>query len=302
MRCGWPEWGGSPKTRGLHVRLHCWPRQKRIWLPRRRFRFNSWVGIPWGRGWPPTPVLLPGGPVDRGARWATVHGVARVGHDWATDTFAYSHIHDWLILQHRRKQHHTVKRWYANESQSKNSTSTPANKTCPGPHPRAVWCRHLLLLSLALSMGEGGLEMWPQPQEVSRHPAAGVLCVGWSASLRPLELCSPSVRRALGSGPSPPPSVTDSPPWHSPECGLLCHEHLRETVCSRLEGRRRSSQRRLSLELAGLTPSAALQTLLALVLLVPPSVLMKLAIAVTFPRFLKHWKLYWKISEYCIGA
>ena len=33
--------------------------------------------IPWRRAWQPSPVLLPGGnPVDRGACWATVHGVA----------------------------------------------------------------------------------------------------------------------------------------------------------------------------------------------------------------------------------
>lgn len=69
------------------------------------------------------------------------------------------------------------------------------------------------------------------------------------------------MRSALGSDLSPSSSVTDSPPQHSPECGLLCHEHLRETGCSRSEGRRRSSQRHLSLELSGLRPSAALQTL-----------------------------------------
>ena len=33
--------------------------------------------FPWGREWLPTPVLLPGHSVDRGAWWATVHGVAK---------------------------------------------------------------------------------------------------------------------------------------------------------------------------------------------------------------------------------
>ena len=32
----------------------------------------------------PTPVLLPGNPMDRGAWQATVHGIARVGDDLAT--------------------------------------------------------------------------------------------------------------------------------------------------------------------------------------------------------------------------
>ena len=37
-----------------------------------------WVGkVPWGRRWHPTPVLLPGYTEDRGAWWATVHGVKK---------------------------------------------------------------------------------------------------------------------------------------------------------------------------------------------------------------------------------
>ena len=38
----------------------------------------SWMGkIPWRRKWQPTPVFLPGESMDRGAWWATVHGVAK---------------------------------------------------------------------------------------------------------------------------------------------------------------------------------------------------------------------------------
>ena len=33
--------------------------------------------IPWRRKWQPTPVFLPGNPMDREAWWATVHGVAK---------------------------------------------------------------------------------------------------------------------------------------------------------------------------------------------------------------------------------
>ena len=44
----------------------------------RRPGFDPWVGkIPWRRAWQPTPVFLPGESMDRGAWWATVHGVAK---------------------------------------------------------------------------------------------------------------------------------------------------------------------------------------------------------------------------------
>ena len=35
------------------------------------------VTLPWWRKWQPTPVFLPGKSQDRGARWTTVHGVAK---------------------------------------------------------------------------------------------------------------------------------------------------------------------------------------------------------------------------------
>ena len=37
----------------------------------------GWVIIPWWRKWQPTPVFLPGESMDRGALWATVHGVTK---------------------------------------------------------------------------------------------------------------------------------------------------------------------------------------------------------------------------------
>ena len=37
-----------------------------------------------GRKWQPTPVFLPGNPMDRGTWWATVHRITRVRHDLAT--------------------------------------------------------------------------------------------------------------------------------------------------------------------------------------------------------------------------
>ena len=44
----------------------------------RRHGFNPWVRkIPWRRKWKPTPVFLPGKSMDKGAWWATVHGVVK---------------------------------------------------------------------------------------------------------------------------------------------------------------------------------------------------------------------------------
>ena len=35
-----------------------------------------------------------GNPMDRGAWWVTVHGVARFGHDWMTNTFRFFSFHN----------------------------------------------------------------------------------------------------------------------------------------------------------------------------------------------------------------
>ena len=51
---------------------------KSICLQSRRPGFDPWVGkIPWRRKWQPTPVFLPGNPMDRGAWQATVHRVTK---------------------------------------------------------------------------------------------------------------------------------------------------------------------------------------------------------------------------------
>ena len=63
-----PNWNGLP----------WWFRWWRICLECRRPQFDLWVGkIPWRKAWQPTPVLLPGEPIDRGAWWATVHAVTK---------------------------------------------------------------------------------------------------------------------------------------------------------------------------------------------------------------------------------
>ena len=64
--------------------LHSWLSGKESSCQCRRRGFDPWVRkIPWKRKWQPTPIFLPGKPMDRGAWWATVHGVSK-RHDWAT--------------------------------------------------------------------------------------------------------------------------------------------------------------------------------------------------------------------------
>ena len=48
----------------------------------KRSGFDPWVRkIPWRSAWQPTPVFLPGVPMDREAWQAAVHGVQRVVYD-----------------------------------------------------------------------------------------------------------------------------------------------------------------------------------------------------------------------------
>ena len=52
----------------------------------RRCRFDPWVGkMPWRRKWQHTPIFLPGESHGQRGLAATVHRVARVGHDWVTE-------------------------------------------------------------------------------------------------------------------------------------------------------------------------------------------------------------------------
>ena len=69
----------------LELPIHKRPEGLPWWLSDKEFacqcmrrRFEPWVGkIPWRRAWQPTPVFLPGKPLNRGAWRATVHGVAK---------------------------------------------------------------------------------------------------------------------------------------------------------------------------------------------------------------------------------
>ena len=51
-------------------------RQERICLQMQEDGFDPWVRKIWRRDWLLTPVFLPDA-MDRGAWWATVHGVAK---------------------------------------------------------------------------------------------------------------------------------------------------------------------------------------------------------------------------------
>ena len=53
-----------------------------ICLQCKRCVFDPWIGkIPWKRALQPTPVFLPGESMEKGAWWATVHRIARVGYN-----------------------------------------------------------------------------------------------------------------------------------------------------------------------------------------------------------------------------
>ena len=74
----WSVWT-SPMAHCLH-RLPWGLSGKESTCQRRRCGLDPWVRkIPWRRKWQPTPVFLPGKtPMERGAWWATVPGVAQV--------------------------------------------------------------------------------------------------------------------------------------------------------------------------------------------------------------------------------
>ena len=93
----WPGAGPRPPAFGAQSLSHWTTREIPEWCrfgkepacQCRRYKrrgFDRWVGkIPWRRKRQPTPVFLPGKPMDRGAWRATPWG-HRVGHGWATDT------------------------------------------------------------------------------------------------------------------------------------------------------------------------------------------------------------------------
>ena len=80
-----------------------WPRGKESACQcRRRKRLGSpsWVGKnPWRREWLPTPVFLPGNPMDRGARQAIVYGVAKSQTRPQLSMHTHTHTLRWKTIK-----------------------------------------------------------------------------------------------------------------------------------------------------------------------------------------------------------
>ena len=71
------SWGFLGGSRGKAAACQCSRRKRR--------GLNPWIGkIPWRRAWQPTQNSCLKNPMRRGGWWATVHGVAKVGHSLAT--------------------------------------------------------------------------------------------------------------------------------------------------------------------------------------------------------------------------
>ena len=108
------SWVSCISRQTFYLRLPKWLRGKdstcqcRIL---RRLGFDAWVRkIPWRRKWQPTPVFLSGNSMDKGAWWATVHVVPRVGHDWA-HTHISCHSFSTLPLPHIHSSYAVATDW-----------------------------------------------------------------------------------------------------------------------------------------------------------------------------------------------
>ena len=70
-----------------NIGLPWWSSGKESTRQCKRGRFDPWIWkVPWKRKWQPTPLLLLGNPMDRGAWWAPVHVVMKsrtLLSDWA---------------------------------------------------------------------------------------------------------------------------------------------------------------------------------------------------------------------------
>ena len=67
----------------------------------KRLRFNPWIRkIPWSRKWQPSPIFFfflqyscLGNSMDRGAWWATVHGIAKSQKRLSEGEHVHTHTH-----------------------------------------------------------------------------------------------------------------------------------------------------------------------------------------------------------------
>ena len=80
---------------------------ERICLQCRRFSFHPWVGkVPWRRKWQPPPVFCLENPMDRGAWWATVHGIEKESDttEHMMDGTSCLMVKDWKLLRSETRQ------------------------------------------------------------------------------------------------------------------------------------------------------------------------------------------------------
>ena len=96
---------------------------------------NPWVReIPWRRAWQPTPALLPGNGVDRGAWWATA--LALSSHTLG----GRAQVSRSPKLTQNRRSHKRNCRWFLQESKNQNPSLDPhsirpTNQAAPGHQP-----------------------------------------------------------------------------------------------------------------------------------------------------------------------
>ena len=92
------------QSRVPSFRQHCWSMR----VPSRLFNiFTQIYGRKRRRQWHPTPVLLPGKSMDRGAWWAAVHGVTESWTRLSDFTFTF-HCH---ALEKEMATHSSVLAW-----------------------------------------------------------------------------------------------------------------------------------------------------------------------------------------------
>ena len=104
---GMPPWGiGIQSLTRMASQEAQW---KRIHLQCRRHRSDSWIKkIPSKREWQPTPVFfLPEkrNPMDRGAWWATIHGVTKSQTQLSNSTHALLLERGWVGVEMSREFH-----------------------------------------------------------------------------------------------------------------------------------------------------------------------------------------------------
>ena len=122
----------------IYIRLSWCSDGKTTHMQCRRPGFNPCIRkIPWRREWLPTPVFLPGNSIERGAWWATAHGVAglpRVGHNWGINTHTHTHTHTHIYTHVHTYTHTYTHVRESNKELDSNKLQTTEKTRCPHLH------------------------------------------------------------------------------------------------------------------------------------------------------------------------